>query len=89
MEQNFSNAGVYLVQTFFGLYTILIMVRFLMQVSRADYYNPICQSIIRLTDPGIRPLRRVLPSVYGVDFATLAAALPVSNVKPPGMPYGG
>jgi YggT family protein len=74
MEQNFANAGVYLVQTFFGLYTILIMVRFLMQVSRADYYNPICQSIIKLTDPGIRPLRRVLPSVYGVDFATLAAA---------------
>lgn len=74
MEQNFANAGVYLVQTFFGLYTILIMVRFLMQVSRADYYNPICQSIIKLTDPGIRPLRRVLPSIYGVDFATLAAA---------------
>ncbi|MFT7245696.1 MAG: YggT family protein [Candidatus Azotimanducaceae bacterium] len=74
MEQNFANAGVYLVQTFFGLYTILIMVRFLMQVSRADYYNPICQSIIKLTDPGIRPLRRVLPSVYGVDFATLSAA---------------
>lgn len=80
MEQNFSNAGVYLVQTFFGLYTILIMVRFLMQVSRADYYNPICQSIIRLTDPGIRPLRRVLPSVYGVDFATLAAAYLVQLV---------
>ena len=80
MEQNFSNAGVYLVQTFFGLYTILIMVRFLMQVSRADYYNPICQSIIRLTDPGIRPLRRVLPSAYGVDFATLAAAYLVQLV---------
>lgn len=80
MEQNFANAGVYLVQTFFGLYTILIMVRFLMQVSRADYYNPICQSIIKLTDPGIRPLRQVLPSVYGVDFATLAAAYVVQLI---------
>jgi len=80
MAQNFANAGVYMVQTFFGLYTILIMVRFLMQVSRADYYNPICQSIIKLTDPGIRPLRRILPSVYGVDFATLAAAFIVQLI---------
>lgn len=80
MAQNFASAGVYLVQTFFGLYTILIMVRFLMQVSRADYYNPICQSIVKLTDPAIRPLRSVLPSVYGIDFATLTVAFGVQLI---------
>tara|TARA_R110002110_G_scaffold223537_3_gene437434 strand:- start:31 stop:624 length:594 start_codon:yes stop_codon:yes gene_type:complete len=80
MAQNFASAGVYLVQTFFGLYTILIMVRFLMQVARADYYNPICQSIVKLTDPAIRPLRSVLPSIYGVDFATLTVAFGVQLI---------
>lgn len=80
MADNFANAGVYLVQTFFGLYTILLMVRFLMQVSRADYYNPICQSIVKLTDPAIRPLRTFLPNVYGVDFATLAVAFAVQLI---------
>lgn len=80
MAQNFASAGVYLVQTFFGLYTILVMVRFLMQVSRADYYNPICQAIVKLTDPAIRPLRSVLPSVQGVDFATLAVAFIVQLI---------
>jgi YggT family protein len=80
MEQNFASAGVYLIQTFFGLYTILIMVRFLMQVSRADYYNPICQSIVKLTDPAIRPLRNILPSVKGVDFATLTVAFAVQLI---------
>ena len=77
MTQNFANAGVYLIQTFFGLYTFVVMLRFLMQVSRADYYNPISQAIVKLTDPAIRPFRKVLPTIYGVDFATLGVAFVV------------
>ena len=42
MTENFASAGVFLIQTFFGIYFILIMVRFLMQVSKVDYYNPLC-----------------------------------------------
>ena len=74
MANNFASAGVYLIQTFFGLYTLLIMVRVLMQVARADYYNPICQGIVKITDPAIRPFRTFLPTVLGVDFASLAVA---------------
>ena len=80
MTQNLANAGVYLIQTFFGLYTIVVMLRFLMQVSRADYYNPICQAIVKITDPAIRPIRPVLPTIYGVDFATLGVAFIVQLV---------
>ena len=74
MTQNFASAGVYLIQTFFGLYTFLVMLRFLMQVARADYYNPISQGIVKLTDPAIRPLRKLFPTIYGVDLATLCLA---------------
>jgi|TARA_B100001964_G_scaffold245799_1_gene336423 YggT family protein len=80
MSENLANAGVYLIQTFFGIYFILIMVRFLMQVSRVDYYNPLCQGIVKITDSGIKPLRRVLPTIHGVDFATLAVAFIVQLI---------
>ena len=80
MTANFANASVFLVQTFFGLYLILVLVRFLMQVSRADYYNPICQVVVRLTDPAIKPFNKVLPRILGIDFATLIVALLVQVV---------
>jgi len=80
MSENLANASVYIIQTFFGLYTIVMMLRFLMQVSRTDYYNPICQVIVKITDPAIRPFRTVLPTVYGVDFATLTVAFIIQLV---------
>jgi len=80
MSGNLANASVYIIQTFFGLYTIVMMLRFLMQVSRTDYYNPICQVIVKITDPAIRPFRTVLPTVYGVDFATLTVAFIIQLV---------
>lgn len=80
MTQNFSSAGVFLIQTFFGLYFILIMVRFLMQVSRVDYYNPLCQGIIKVTDPAIKPFRNLLPTVRGVDLATLSVGFLVELI---------
>ncbi|MDP7575439.1 MAG: YggT family protein [Pseudomonadales bacterium] len=80
MSGNLANASVYIIQMFFGLYTIVMMLRFLMQVSRTDYYNPICQVIVKITDPAIRPFRTVLPTVYGVDFATLTVAFIIQLV---------
>ncbi len=80
MADNFANAGVYLIQTFFGLYTLLVIIRMLMQVARADYYNPICQAIVKITEPAVRILRPALPSVMGVDFASLGVAFLVQLV---------
>ena len=61
MTQNLLGAGVFLIQTFAGLYLILLVLRFLMQLSRVDYYNPICQAIVKVTDPPVKPLKKVLP----------------------------
>jgi YggT family protein len=80
MTQNFANAGVFLIQTVFSIYIVLILLRFLMQVSRADYYNPICQAIVKLTDPGIKPLKKILPTVRRFDFATLTVALVIQLI---------
>ena len=80
MAGNFAGAGVYLIQTFFGLFTFFIMIRFLMQVCRVDYYNPICQGIVKLTDPVIKPFSSFLPSIQNVNFATLTAAFLVQII---------
>jgi YggT family protein len=77
MGQNFASAGIYLIQTFFGLYILVIMLRFLIQAARADFYNPISQGIVKITDPALRPLRRVIPGFRNFDLSSILLALVV------------
>ena len=72
-----SNAGVFLVQTLFGIYEVIILLRFLLQLVRADFYNPISQFIVKATNLPLRPLRRVIPGLAGIDMASLVLLLVV------------
>jgi len=74
-----SNAGVFLIQTLFGFYILTVMLRFLLQWVRADFYNPLVQFLVKLTNPPLLPLRRVIPTLRGLDLAALVlmAALQV------------
>lgn len=65
---------VFLLRTLFGLYIAVVVIRFLLQWARADFYNPISQFIVRVTSPVLRPLRRVIPSYRGLDVASLVLA---------------
>jgi YggT family protein len=75
MSQSLATAGTYLVQTVFGLYLLAILLRFLLQIARADFYNPICQMIVKITNPALRPLRRIIPGLGGLDVSALVLAL--------------
>ncbi len=66
--------AVFLVQVLFGLYAALVVLRFLLQLVRADFYNPLSQFIVRATKPLLNPLRRVIPGVSGMDIAALVLA---------------
>lgn len=68
-------ALVFLVNVIFGLYTAAVMLRFLLQWVRADFYNPLSQAVVKLTNPPLKPLRRVIPGWRGVDFAALVLML--------------
>lgn len=70
-----SNAGAFLIQTLFGIYEVLILVRLLMQFVRADFYNPISQFIVKATNPPLKPLRRIIPGYAGIDFASVFVLL--------------
>ncbi|HKQ30795.1 MAG TPA: YggT family protein [Burkholderiales bacterium] len=71
----FVQAGVLIVQVVFGLYILAVLLRFLFQLVRADFYNPISQFVVALTNPVLRPLRRVIPGLFGVDVASLLLLL--------------
>ncbi len=71
----FGNAGTFLISTVFGLYILLVLLRFLFQLVRADFYNPISQAVVKLTNPVLRPLRRAIKGVAGIDVASVVLLL--------------
>ncbi|WP_020210687.1 YggT family protein [Gilvimarinus chinensis] len=66
---------IYLIRTIGSLYMLIILLRFLLQLVRADFYNPVSQGISKATNPVLLPLRRVIPGFYGIDVASLVLAL--------------
>ena len=67
----FGNAGAFLIQTLFGMYILAVMLRFLLQWVRADFYNPVSQFLVKVTNPPLRPLRRIIPGLFGLDLASV------------------
>jgi YggT family protein len=70
-----SEISGYLIQTVLSLYLLAMLLRFLLQVVKADFYNPICQFLVKVTNPLVVPLRKIIPGYGGLDFATLLLAL--------------
>ncbi|MGI9287642.1 MAG: YggT family protein [Pseudomonadales bacterium] len=70
-----ADIGTFLVQTLLTFFLIAVIVRLLLQVARADFYNPISQFIVKLTNPLLLPLRRFIPGLGGIDFAAVVLAL--------------
>ena len=68
------------VQLLFSLATFIIVLRFLLHLSKADYFNPITQGVVKATNPLVLPLQRVLKPNGRLDFATLLIAIAVKAV---------
>ena len=58
-----------------SIYITIVIVRFLLQLTRADFYNPLSQFIVKATNPLLLPLRKVVPGFFGIDLASLILAL--------------
>jgi YggT family protein len=76
-----TNPLVFIVQTFAGLYALVVMLRFILQLTRADFYNPVSQFVVKVTTPLLRPLRQIIPGVHGLDISSLALAWLVKVVE--------
>ena len=66
---------IYLIETLLSLYLITMLLRFLLQLVRADFYNPISQFIVKVTNPLVIPVRKIIPGYAGLDIASLLLAL--------------
>ena len=76
MTGNYLNDPLaFLVNTLVGLYILAVMLRFMLQWFRADFYNPISQFLVRITHPVLRPMRRVIPSTGSIDTASIVLML--------------
>lgn len=76
-----SQIGSFLIETVFGLFVYVALLRFYMQVFRAPFRNPIGQFVMALTDWAVLPLRRLVPSAGGLDLASLFLAWLAQIVK--------
>lgn len=75
------NPFVFLIDILFQLYATALLIRLLLQWVRADFYNPVSQFIVKITNPPVLPLRKIIPSLGGIDVSTLLLAFLVLAVK--------
>lgn len=66
---------VFLIDTLSSLYILAVMLRFLLQWNRADFYNPLAQFLVRITHPPLKVMRRIVPAVGRIDTSSLILAL--------------
>jgi len=74
------SAITFIVETLLSLALFVVLARLLLQWTRADFRNPLCQAVVRVTNPLILPLRRVLPPIGKLDTASVIAVLLVAMV---------
>lgn len=72
---NTSGALIYLVSTLTDLYVTAILLRLLLQWVRADFYNPLSQFLVKVTNPVLVPARRLIPSIGRLDTASVVVML--------------
>jgi len=71
----------YIVDTLLWLLTLAFLLRFLFQLVRADFRDPMADAVVRVTNWLILPLRRVLPPVGKIDTATVLAVLLIASIR--------
>lgn len=74
-------AILYLLRFAFDALLMILIVRFWLQWVKADFYNPLSQFIVKVSNPLVVPLRRIIPGLGGLDIATMFVAYLVATLK--------
>ena len=75
------SAIIFIVETLLSLALFVVLARLLLQWTRADFRNPLCQAVVKITNPLILPLRRVLRPIGKVDTASVVAVVVMAVIK--------
>lgn len=73
----------FLVKTLIDFYVMILLLRIWMQWARTDFYNPFCQFVVKITQPLIVPLRRIIPPLGRIDSGSLLLAFLLMTIKYP------
>ncbi|MBL4647481.1 MAG: YggT family protein [Gammaproteobacteria bacterium] len=79
--ENLTDTAIFLVRSLFGIYLIFILLRILLSHAHAGYHNPLAQFILKVTNPLLLPLRRIIPYHRKIDLAAIALLLVVKLVQ--------
>ena len=75
------NVGIFLVDTLFSLYIGAVVLRLLLALARANFYNPLSQFLVKITNPVLVPMRRMIPAMGKVDTAAVVLAVGLTAIK--------
>jgi YggT family protein len=78
---NHDNPFLFLIDILFDIYIAILLLRFLLQYVGADFYNPISQFIVKVTQKPVFMARRIIPGFHGIDLATLVLVLVFIFIK--------
>lgn len=81
MDNVLVNVATFLIDTFFTLYIFAVVLRFLLAWSKANFYNPVSQFLVTVTNPVLVPIRRVVPSLGSVDTASVVLAVGLKIIQ--------
>ncbi|WP_177419472.1 YggT family protein [endosymbiont of Lamellibrachia barhami] len=82
MDSNYlANPAIFLIQTLFGLYILAVMLRLILQLVKADFYNPVSQFLVRATNPPLKLLRRFIPGFGGIDISSIVLAWTLKSAE--------
>ena len=77
----FADAGLFLVDTVLGIYILIVLLRFLFQLARADFYNPLSQFIVKASNPPLARLHQLIPSLWGIDLGAIVLLLILEGLR--------
>lgn len=75
------NAMQFLIEIIFDLFLMVVLLRFWLQLAKADFYNPLSQTVVKATAFAVNPLRKIIPGIGGLDLASLVLAFLVGFAK--------
>ena len=81
MSPYISDAALFLFDTILGFYVLIVMLRFLLQLTKADFYNPISQFVVKVSNPPLAPMRRLVPNIFGIDLAVMILLVALEGLR--------
>lgn len=76
-----SDTGLFLIDTILGFFILIVMFRVLLQMTRADFYNPLSQFVVKVSNPVLTPLRCIVPGFFGVDLAAIVLLIVLESLR--------